>query len=253
MKLTGHTILITGGGTGIGRGLAVAFHKLGNRVIITGRRPRPLEETAAAYPGMSCYPLNVTDAAAVARFVPRLLEEHAGLNVLVNNASIMHAENLLADPIDVSRAEAVVATNLLAPIRLTSALLPQLRRQSAATILNVSSGLGFVPMALTPTYCATKAAMHSYTESLRFQLRASTVEVLELIPPYVATNLMNGADDPHAMPLESFLVEAIQLLAQHPTPLEITVERVKSLRHAAQSGLYEAIFQEMNAPSAELR
>ena len=136
----------------------------------------------------------------------------------MNNAGIMRPENLLTQQSDLADAEAIVATNLLGPIRLTAALLPHLQRQPHAAIVNVSSGLAFLPLALTPTYCATKAAIHSYTESLRYQLRATQIEVLELIPPYVATNLMDGAEDPRAMPLDKFIAEVMQILktAAHP-------------------------------------
>lgn len=185
MRMENNHILITGGGSGIGRGLAEAFHRLGNRVVIAGRRKQRLEETAHANPGMAWHAVDLQDPVALRTFAASLAREHPDLNVLVNNAGIMRAEDLLDQPEDLADMEAVVATNLLAPLRLTAALLPLLRRQQRATIMNVSSGLAFVPMALTPTYCATKAALHAYTETLRYQLRDTPVEVLELIPPYV--------------------------------------------------------------------
>jgi uncharacterized oxidoreductase len=187
MKLSGNTILITGGGSGIGRGLAEAFHALGNQVIITGRRKQALDETTKANPGMKSLTLDVQDPAAIRTFASQAAAEFPSLNVLINNAGIMRTEKLIAQQPDLADAEAIVTTNLLGPIRLTAALLPLLQRQPSSTIVNVSSGLAFLPLALTPTYCATKAAMHSYSLSLRYQLRATTTEVLELIPPYVAT------------------------------------------------------------------
>jgi uncharacterized oxidoreductase len=159
----------------------------------------------------------------------------------------MRPEKLLAQQEDLADAEAMVATNLLGPIRLTAALLPLLRKQPHSTILNVSSGLAFLPLALTPTYCATKAAIHSYTLSLRYQLRATTTEVLELIPPYVATNLMDGASDPRAMPLGKFIAEVMEILKTQPTPAEICVANVKALRFSAESGKFDAIFNGLNA------
>ena len=246
MELNGNTILITGGGSGIGRGLAEAFHKLGNQVVIAGRRKQALEETTAAYPGMKWLPLDMADRGAMGSFATRAAEEFPALNVLINNAGIMRAEKLLAQQSDLADAEAMVATNLLGPIRLTAALLPQLKKQPRATVMKVSSGLAFVPLTLTPVYCATKAAIHSYTQSLRYQLRGTKIEVLELIPPYVATHLMNGADDPRAMPVEQFIGEVMEILKQQPTPAEICVENVKRLRFAAESGHYDAIFQGMN-------
>jgi uncharacterized oxidoreductase len=158
----------------------------------------------------------------------------------------MRPENLLAQQADLADAEATVTTNLLGPIRLTAALLPHLQKQPRAAIVNVSSGLAFIPLALTPTYCATKAAIHSYTESLRYQLRGTPIEILELVPPYVATHLMSGADDPRAMPLDQFIAEVMEILKTQPTPAEICVERVKGLRFSAASGKYDVIFAGLN-------
>jgi uncharacterized oxidoreductase len=247
MNLTGNTILITGGGSGIGRGLAEEFHKLGNQVVIAGRRKQALDETAAANPGIKVVQVDMADSTAIRAFAVRLIADFPALNVLINNAGIMRAEDLLDQQPDLSDSEAMVSTNLLGPLRLTAALLPHLRKQSRAAVINVSSGLAFVPLALTPTYCATKAAIHSYTQSLRHQLRATPVEVIELIPPYVATHLMNGADDPRAMPLDAFIAESLKLFHAQPTPSEICVENVKGLRLAAEVGRYDAIFAGLNA------
>jgi uncharacterized oxidoreductase len=245
MNLTGNTILITGGGSGIGRGLAQELHALGNQVVIAGRRRQALDETTAANPGMKSLTLDIEDPAAIRAFAAHAATEFPALNVLINNAGIMRAEDLLEQK-DLTDAEATVTTNLLGPIRLTAALLPHLQKQTRAAIVNVSSGLAFIPLALTPTYCATKAAIHSYTESLRYQLRGTPIEVLELIPPYVATHLMNGADDPRAMPLDQFIAEVMEILKTQPTPAEICVERVKGLRFSAAGGKYDVIFAGLN-------
>ncbi len=251
MNLTGNTILITGGGTGIGRGLAEAFHALGNQVIIAGRRKSALDATIAANPGMQSLALDVEDPAAVRSFATQVIAAYPALNVLINNAGIMRPENLKANPVDLTNAEAIITTNLLGPIRLTAALLPHLQQQPHATVINVSSGLAFIPLHVTPTYCATKAAIHSYSQSLRYQLKSTCVEVLELAPPYVATDLMGGASDPRAMPLATYIAEVMDILKTQPTPKEICVENVKGLRFAAENGKYDAVFEGLNAAMAD--
>jgi len=250
MKTTGNTILITGGGSGIGRALAESFHKLGNKVVIAGRRKQALDETTAANPGMSSALLDIEDAASIRKFAAQIAIDHPTLNVVINNAGIMLPENLLAQPEDLADVEATIATNLLGPIRLTAALLPLLQKQPHATIMTVSSGLAFIPRALTPTYNATKAAIHSWSQSLRYQLKSTNIEVLELVPPYVQTELMGSAQaaDPRAMPLQEFLTEAIEIIKTQPNATEILVERVKPLRFAEQNGKekYDAFFQNFN-------
>ena len=164
---------------------------------------------------------------------------------MIHNAGIMRPENIADGTI--ADAEAMIATNLLGPIRLTAALLPQLQAQAHATIITVSSGLAFVPLAFTPTYCATKAAIHSWTQSLRHQLGKTNIDVLEIAPPYVQTELMGAgqASDPRAMPLGEFIAETMALLAAPPADGEILVEHVKPLRHA-ERGDYNAVFAGLN-------
>jgi uncharacterized oxidoreductase len=227
MNITGNTILITGGGSGIGRGLAEAFLKEGNQIVIAGRRRAALAEVTAANPGMMAVELDIESPESIRRVAARMASEFPALNVVINNAGIMRPEDLTTPAQDPADAEAMVTTNLLGPIHLTSALLPLLRRQPRSTIMTVSSGLAFLPLAITPTYCATKAAIHSYTLSLRWQLRGTSTEVIELIPPYVQTHLMGPeqAADPRAMPLADFLKEALQILKAQPNVTEVCVER----------------------------
>jgi uncharacterized oxidoreductase len=247
MQITDNTILITGGTSGIGLGLAQEFLRAGNRVIVAGRRPEALAEALAANPGLVGLRLDVTDPASIATAVAEVTRNHPGLNVLINNAGIMQAEALGGDQSHVATAEATITTNLLGPIRLTAALLPHLRAQGRATVINVTSGLAFVPLALTPTYCATKAGLHSWTQSLRHQLRGTPVEVLELAPPMVQTELMPGQSaDPRGMPLQDFLTETMALLAAQPTPEEICVERVGVLRQAEATGKHATVFAMIN-------
>jgi uncharacterized oxidoreductase len=244
MNLTGNTILITGGGSGIGRGLAEEFHARGNQVIIAGRRQALLDETAAANPGMKTVVLNIEDPESIRETVAKLTTHFPGLNVVVNNAGIMRPEDVTKG--ETAAAEAIIATNLLGPIRLTGALMPHLLEQPSATVITVSSGLAFTPLAMTPTYCATKAAIHSYSMSLRYQLKDTTVRVVEIAPPWVATELMGSVpDDPRAMPLKDFIDQTMQLLGQNSD--EVLVERVKPLRFAASQGKEYEFFEQFNA------
>jgi uncharacterized oxidoreductase len=231
MNLTGNTILITGGGSGIGLAFASEFHQRGNQVIIAGRRRDVLDAATAAHPGMKSIVMDTADAAGLASGVAKLTADFPALNAVLNNAGIMRPEDLKKG--STADAEAIVATNLLGPIRLTAALMPHFLKQPSATILNVSSGLGFVPLALTPTYCATKAAIHSYTQSLRYQLKDTAIKVVEIIPPWVATELMGSVpDDPRAMPLDAYIAESMQILATDAE--EICVQNVLRLRNAAK-------------------
>ncbi len=246
MRMTGNTILITGGGSGIGRGLAEAFHARGNQVVIAGRRQALLDEVAAANPGMRTALLDIGDAAAIRPFADQLMRDAPALNAVIHNAGIMLTESVRNG--DVADAEATVATNLLGPIRLNAALLPSLLGQPRAAVMTVTSGLAFVPLALNPTYCATKAAIHSYTQSLRYQLKDTAVQVIELAPPYVQTGLTGErqASDPTAMPLREFIAEVMALLEANPDAAEICVERVKRQRLAESSGGYDSFFTTFN-------
>ncbi|NWK95371.1 oxidoreductase [Sphingobium lactosutens] len=243
MQSSGNSILITGGGSGIGAALAHEFHAAGNQVIIAGRRQAALDAVVAEHPGMAAMTLDMEDPAEIQDFAEKLVAEFPALNAVLLNAGIMVAE----EKVDLATAEATIATNLLGPIRLAHALLPHLEAQPAATILTVSSGLAFVPLAATPTYCATKAAIHSWSISMREQLKATSVELVEIVPPGVQTDLMPGhADNAQMMPLADFINETMGLLRQQPTPAEIHVERVKFLSEATKRGEFAQVFGILN-------
>ncbi len=239
MKLTGNTIFITGGGSGIGRGLAEALHARGNQVIISGRRTANLQEVTAANPGMVAVELNVEDPASIAEVAAKLIREHPALNVVINNAGIMKPDDA-GGAVDDELLVSTLTTNLMGPVRMTSALIEHLKRQPSAAIVHVTSGLAFVPLAMTAVYSATKAALHSYAMSQRFRLKGTNVQVLELAPPYVQTELMGEqqASDPRAMPLKEFIAETMEKLGSSDD--EILVERVKMLRN--NPGPNEAAF-----------
>lgn len=235
MKTTGNTILVSGGGSGIGLALAQRWHDAGNSVIITGRNAAKLDAAIAGRANMSAISLDVTDADAIAAFAKEVVAKHPALNVLVNNAGIMSTEDASAKR-DLTQAEATVVTNILGPIRLTDALVDHLAAQADSAIVNVTSGLAFVPLPKAPTYSATKAAMHSYSVALRIQLEGK-VDVIELAPPAVRTDLTPGQSTREGyMPLDEFADEVMALFARTPTPEEILVQNVLPLRNAEANG-----------------
>ena len=228
MKLIGNTIFITGGGSGIGRGLAEALHKLGNQIIISGRRKSHLDATTKANPGMASLELNIEDPASIAAVTKKLVEQFPSLNVLINNAGIMQIDDA-ADRIDERQLVSTVTTNLLGPIRLTSALIDQLKGQESAAIIYNTSVLAYVPLALAAVYSATKAALHSFALSQRYKLKDTSVSVLEIVPPWVQTDLLGSNNEPRAMPLAEFIEETINVLGTDAK--EVLVERAKPLRN----------------------
>ena len=247
MKLSGNTILITGGGSGIGLGLAEEFSKLDNQVIIAGRSKEKLK--FAEEKGFATLFVDVSDPASITKMAKEAIQAYPSLNAVVQNAGIMKSEDLLAGADPKTKAD-TVAINLLGPMYLTDSLLPHFKKQRSSFIMTVTSGLAFMPLAMTPTYSATKAALHSYTESLRYQLRNTSIQVIELAPPYVQTELLgpHQASDPHAMPLREFIGEVMQILKSDPDVKEILVKRVQPLRFSSSNGQekYEAFFMQLN-------
>lgn len=251
MKTTGNTILLTGGGSGIGAALAQRFHDQGNVVIVAGRRLDVLEAACAGRDNMHARVLDVESAEGVKTFAAALLADFPALNVLVNNAGIMRYERLDRAR-DLGDAEATIVTNVLGPIRLIDALVDHLVAQGDGVIVNVTSGLAFVPLPGTPTYSATKAAMHSYTQSLR-EMLAGRVEVIELAPPAVQTDLTPGQSTREGyQPLDEFADEVLALFAQGPTPAEILVERVKPLRFSEVQGKQAGIMGHLTGASHKM-
>jgi uncharacterized oxidoreductase len=238
MKKTGNTILVTGGGSGIGQALAHRWHDAGNHVIVTGRRQQALNEAIAGRERMTAYVLDVTAPADVEAFARLVIAEHPRLNILVNNAGIYSAEKITSRR-DIADAERMVETNILGPIRMTNALVDHLGAQPEAAIINVSSGLAFVPYPAAPTHSATKAAIHSYTAAIRPLLKGK-VEVIEIVPPQVQTELSPGqSTDPNSMPLDAFADEVMALLHAADTPAEVCVEGVRYFREAEAKGQFD--------------
>ncbi|MCI3208249.1 MULTISPECIES: SDR family NAD(P)-dependent oxidoreductase [Pandoraea] len=249
MKTTGNTILITGGTSGIGRALAEAFHDRGNRVIVTGRRQALLDDITAKRPGMVGLPLDLNSPASLAVVLDEVRTSYPQLNVLIANAGISKPEDVTADDWQGIDAEAIVQTNILGVIRAATAFLPLIKGQPNAAMLATSSALAFLPLASFPTYCASKAFLHSWLVSMRHQLRDVPVEVLELLPPYVQTALTGTqqAIDPRAMPLSDYVAQVMQMLdrGQHPRG-ELLLDRDLARRWAERDGSYDAIFASMN-------
>jgi len=249
VQTSGNTILVTGATSGIGLGLAVRWHDAGNTVVVAGRRRDRLDQIVAEHPGIEAVQLDVTDPHSIAACLADVTTRFPQLNVLVNNAGIMAPEDLV-DPASLATAEATIATNLTGLIRVTTAFAPFLAGRDDAVIVNTSSGLAFVPLAMTPTYSATKAAVHSLTQSQRIQFAGHGIEVLELIPPLVQTDLMGQADDERALPLRDYLDEVMEILAVAPTVSEIAVRRVGFQRNALAEGRYDAALRTINSRAA---
>jgi uncharacterized oxidoreductase len=249
MKITGNTILVTGGTSGIGRAMAEALHDRGNRVLVTGRRQALLDEITAQRPGLAGFSLDVNDADSLSRLRAHLREYYPELNVVMANAGISRTEDLTSDDWTADDAEAVVQTNILGVLRVTETVLPLLKANADSTLLVTSSALAFVPRSDFPAYCASKAFLHSWLQSLRHQLRAWPIEILELCPPYVQTELTGAhqASDQRAMPLTAFVTEALQKLQAGDTPHgEVLLDRDLGRRWAERDGRYQSVFAMLN-------
>ncbi|OKH74537.1 DltE [Mycobacterium sp. SWH-M1] len=247
MNITGNTIFIPGSTSGIGLALALALHDKGNTVIVGGRRTELLDDIAAQHPGIDTVQIDTTDPAGISTAAASVIDKHPDLNVIVAMAGVMHVEDWHHPDGFLDSAEAVITTNLLGPIRLIAAFIDHLQKQPAATIVTVSSGLAFTPLKITPSYNASKAAIHMLTESLRLQLSDTSVALKELVPPSVATDLLPGQrESSFAMPLDDFIAEVMQILQSDPVGKEIQVERVKFLRYSEVRGEYDDVVRSLN-------
>jgi short-subunit dehydrogenase involved in D-alanine esterification of teichoic acids len=229
MEIANRTVLVVGGTSGIGLGLARRFAAAGSAVVVGGRAPSRVTD-------LETVQIDVTDAESVARARNEVLAGHPDLDVVVTMSGVMLQEDL-RDPAHFANAEASIAVNLLGTIRVVDAFTPHLVGRGSGTIVTVSSGIAFLPFPLMPTYGASKAGVHAYTESLRAQLAGAGLEVVELVPPAVATAGQEKVN-PHALPLEEFLDEVVGLLSATPTPNEILVEGVQMHRWAERDGTY---------------
>ncbi|HVL63395.1 MAG TPA: SDR family NAD(P)-dependent oxidoreductase [Microbacterium sp.] len=246
MDISGNTIFIPGGTSGIGLALALRLQEAGNTVIIGGRRTDVLERLAAEY-GFGTMSIDISDPASVLSARDAALVAHPDLNVLIAMAGIMVAEDVTkADFLE--NAERIVDTNVLGPVRLIAAFSEHLQAQPDATLMTVSSGLAHTPLRLTPSYNASKAFIHQFTESIRLQFAGTSVQVIELVPPAVRTELMPGQSQVEAyLPLDDYIDETMSLLAGQPDATEILVERVKPLRFSEVNGAYEQAIAMVNS------
>ena len=240
-----HTVLITGGGSGIGLALAANLLRRGHRVIACGRDDGKLRAAKEHLSGLETIAADVASAASRASLLEWLNRHAPDLSMLINNAGIQNHLDLRSSDVATHRIEAEIAINLNAPILLTLAALPILRKSPNATIVNVTSALAFCPLAEVPVYCATKAALHSFTLSLRHQL-AGVARVVELAPPVVATDLDRdgrrpGSGGPPGIAPEAFATEALDRIFAGES--EVTVGLAATLRARG-----EAMFSDMNRP-----
>jgi short-subunit dehydrogenase involved in D-alanine esterification of teichoic acids len=247
MNISGNTIFIPGSTSGIGLALALALQASGNTVIVGGRRADLLDKVAAEHPGIDTVVIDTTNPASIQSAASQVLDRHPDLNVLVTMAGIMQVEDWHKPEAFLASAEAVVTTNVLGPVRLIAAFIEHLQTRPDATIITVSSGLAFTPLAATPSYNASKAAIHMLSESIRLQLADTAVKVVELVPPSVRTALLPGQEDSEvAMPLEEFIAEVMGLLKAQPDATEVQVERVKFLRYGEARGDYDQVVATLN-------
>ena len=245
MRMTGNTVLVTGGGSGIGLALAKRYAARGNRVIISGRRPEALAAAKRDTPAFETLQGDVSNEAGRAVLAEEARTRFPALNVLVNNAGIQNRPAPLLQPQDWSAHRAELATNLDAPLHLTMLLLPHLAKAPFGAVVNVTSGLAFAPFAVMPTYCLSKAALHSFTLSLRHQLKGTALDVVEIVPPAVNTDLGGPGLHTFGANVDAFADSIFARLEKGET--EVGYETSEARRLASRQEL-DAYFVQMNAP-----
>jgi uncharacterized oxidoreductase len=249
MKTSGNIILVTGGATGIGFALVEAFIRAGNKVLICGRRKERLEEARTKLPGLEIKQCNLSKREERESFCDWVKDNYKDLNIVVNNAGVQKSVDLKKGTVDLFAGDDEVQTNFIAPIHLSAYFAPLLMRKSEAAIVNVSSGLGFVPIAFMPVYCATKAGVHSFTVSLRQQLKDTTVKVFEIVPPAVDTELGKGSSegpdqDHYGIPPTDIALATMKALQNDE--YEIIVGEAKNLVEGSRKD-FAKVFQQLNS------
>lgn len=248
MDVSNRTVLVVGGTSGIGRELARRFAAAGSTVAVGGRNQEALAELAGE--GFGTVGVDVTDRASVAAARDAVLDRYPELDTVITMSGVMSMEDLL-DPAHFEVTETTIDTNLLGTIRVLDAFTPHLVRRGAGTFVTVTSGIAFLPFPPMPGYAASKSAVHAYSEALRAQLDGTGVGVVELVPPAVATAGQEKVN-PHALPLDDFASEVMELLAQEPTPREILVEGVRMHRWAERDGTYDELVTQRSRALAML-
>ena len=249
MDITSRTVFIAGATSGIGLELARRFAAAGSNVIVGGRRTDLLDQIAAE--GFSTVQIDVTDQGSIDRARDTVLRANAGLDTIVTMSGVMIPEDL-RDPAHFSDAQKTVDTNLLGTIRVIDAFTPHLIARGSGTIITVTSGIAFLPFPVMPTYAATKAGVHAYSEALRAQLDGTGVEVAELVPPAVALTPEHAQHNPRALKLDEFAADVMGLLQTDPTPHEILVQGVMMHRRAERDGTYAELVAQRSQALAML-
>jgi short-subunit dehydrogenase involved in D-alanine esterification of teichoic acids len=244
MDISNRTVLIVGGTSGIGLAMARRFAAAGSTVIVGGRKTANVSD-------LPTVDIDVTDPDSIMRARDTVLDSHSDLDVVVTMSGLMLTEDL-REPAHIAAAEATIATNLLGTIRVIDAFTQHLIARGSGTFVTVTSGIAFLPFPLMPTYGASKAGVHAYSEALRAQLLGTGVEVVELVPPAVATRPEHKQMNPNALDLDAFLDEVMTLLAENPTPNEILVKGVHMHRWAEREGTYAELVARRSQALANL-